>query len=129
MESIIQESTWKRPFCVGDDAEIQEFAERIGDTNPLHHDDGAARKAGLPGIIAPGVMIIGFVSALIAENIPGIMVLKMEMEFQKPVCAGTVILVSCSILQKKRFARGVITITNHGDVVAKGSCTLLLPPP
>ena len=127
MESTTERDTWKRPFFTGDDTEIREFAERIGDTNPIHHDSEAARKAGLPGIIAPGVMIIGFVSALIAENIPGVMVLKMEMEFQKSVGAGTVILVSCSILKKKRFGMGTIAITHHGEAVAKGSCTLLLP--
>ncbi|GAA1946158.1 MaoC family dehydratase N-terminal domain-containing protein [Amycolatopsis minnesotensis] len=32
---------------------IREFAETIGDTNPLYHDPEAAKAAGYPDVIAP----------------------------------------------------------------------------
>lgn len=36
------------------DAEIRDFAARLHDLNPLHHDSAAARAAGYPGLIASG---------------------------------------------------------------------------
>ncbi len=32
---------------------IRRFAQAIGDDNPIHHDDDAARRAGHPALVAP----------------------------------------------------------------------------
>ena len=36
--------------------QIRAYAEASGDRNPIHLDDGAARAAGLPGVIAHGML-------------------------------------------------------------------------
>jgi acyl dehydratase len=36
--------------------QISAYAEASGDRNPIHLDDGAARAAGLPGVIAHGML-------------------------------------------------------------------------
>ena len=38
------------------------YAKASGDPNPIHTDEEAARKVGLPGIIAHGMLSAGFLS-------------------------------------------------------------------
>lgn len=33
--------------------QIRAFADAIGEENPIHHDEAAAKNAGFPGIVAP----------------------------------------------------------------------------
>ncbi len=42
--------------------QLRAYAEASGDPNPIHLDDAVARKAGLPGIIAHGMLIAAFVA-------------------------------------------------------------------
>lgn len=120
---------WEKRFGnIGDEDRIRRFAGSIGDWNPLHHSDAAAKKAGLLGIIAPGIMITGFASSAIAEEIPGVKVRRLEVEFLNPLYAGSSLLVLCTVLkQKKQLAQVAITIKNGFEIIAKGSCLLFLP--
>jgi len=115
-------------LCVGDEKKIRDFARSIDDENPLHHDNEATKGAGLQGIIAPGVMILGFVSSIIAKEIPWVMIHRLDVRFKKPVYAGSVLAISCTVLRQRRVSADVaITIKNGLDTVAEGSCQLLLP--
>ena len=40
-------------------ARLQQYAQASGDQNPIHLDDVVARKMGLPGVIAHGMLIAG----------------------------------------------------------------------
>ena len=117
-----------RDFYVGDEEGIRKFATAIGDQNPLHHDETEAKKVGLRGIIAPGVMLTGFVSSTIAAEIPGVMVAELNMKFRKPLYAGSLLTVFCTVLQQRaRLAKMGVTVRNGIDVMAHGSCMLVLP--
>jgi acyl dehydratase len=126
---VVLQKKWKRNFFVTDDEQIRKFARGIEDANFLHHDTEAAKVLGFSGIIAPGVMIVGFVSSTIASEIPGVLVLQMEMSFGSPVYANSFVSVSCEVSRKRgRLAKVSILITSEqGDKVANGSCLLLLP--
>lgn len=41
---------------------LKEYAEASGDTNPIHLDDEVAKKAGLPSVIAHGMLIAGLMA-------------------------------------------------------------------
>ena len=41
---------------------LKRYAKASGDYNPIHTDEEAAKKAGLPGIIAHGMLIAGFLA-------------------------------------------------------------------
>jgi acyl dehydratase len=41
---------------------LREYAEVSGDFNPIHLSDEAARAAGLPGVIAHGMLIAAFIA-------------------------------------------------------------------
>ncbi len=119
---------WSKDFPVVENGGIRNFAQLIEDTNPIHSDHDEAKKIGLLGIIAPGVMIIGFASSTIADEVPGAKICRLEMEFKSPLYAGSQPFVSCIVLnQKKRIAKIAIMIKNGCEIVAKGSCLLLLP--
>jgi acyl dehydratase len=42
--------------------QLRAYAEASGDFNPIHLDEEVAKKVGLPGIIAHGMLIAGFMS-------------------------------------------------------------------
>ncbi len=50
---------------------IDRFAEAVGDDNPIHMDDTAARALGFSGRVAHGMSYASFVSTLIGTRLPG----------------------------------------------------------
>jgi len=48
-------------------AQVPAYAEASGDNNPIHLDETAARSAGLPGVIAHGMISMGLLGNLAAE--------------------------------------------------------------
>ncbi|MSU74692.1 hypothetical protein EXS57_02855 [Candidatus Kaiserbacteria bacterium] len=119
---------WVRTFEVGDEERISLFAMSFGDQNPIHHSNEKAREAGLLGAVAPGVMIGGFISATIAELIPGVRIGNLKMRFPKPLYAGSTAYVFCKLLKRSgQCAKISFEIKNGIEVVTEGSCLLLLP--
>ena len=118
---------WEKSFCVGNASEIEAFANSVGITNLLCRSAEVARKAGMPDVVAPHSLLHGFLEALIGENTPGSEIKKMELEFQKPVSAGTTVLISCQASHLNRFVYVAVMIMSRDELVATGSCTLQLP--
>lgn len=122
--------SWEKNFSdrVKDEKRIRRFANQIGDKNPLHHNTRAAKRAGLQGIIAPGAMLIAFISSMTAEEIPMVQVLKLQVRFVSPVYAGSQPSVLCQVSrQRGKFAEFQITIKNGFEIIAEGSGLLMLP--
>lgn len=59
----IQETTY--PSVTQEDLEAYAFAS--GDRNPIHLDPKAAEKAGLPGVIAHGMLVASYLSEAALE--------------------------------------------------------------
>jgi acyl dehydratase len=51
--------------------QIAAYAEASGDHNPIHLDDEFARSAGLPGVIAHGMLQMGIAATVAAEAAGG----------------------------------------------------------
>jgi acyl dehydratase len=47
--------------------QIKQYAEASGDFNPIHTDPAAAKKAGLPGCIAHGMLVMALGSRALSE--------------------------------------------------------------
>jgi len=47
--------------------QIRAYAEASGDRNPIHLDDVFARSAGLPGVIAHGMLTMAFAAQLVTD--------------------------------------------------------------
>lgn len=52
-------------------AQIAAYAEASGDINLIHLDDDFARKVGLPGLIAHGMLQMGIMATVAAEAAGG----------------------------------------------------------
>jgi acyl dehydratase len=48
--------------------QIRAYAEASGDRNPIHLDDEAARAAGLPGVIAHGMLAMAQLANFVVAN-------------------------------------------------------------
>ena len=78
---------------------IRRWAEAIGDTNPLYHDEEYAKKKGYRGLVAPPTFITQYafpvkvgksarrVRSPLTRNLNG----GNEYEFFKTVCAGDIL--------------------------------------
>jgi acyl dehydratase len=119
---------WRKSFAVRDDETIRAFARSIKDENPVHQDHGAAQALGLSGIIAPGVMIIGFISSTIAEAMPGVLIMDLNLKFRRPLYAQSFPTVQCTVTGcAKRLAILEIKVDDGTKTVVKGTCSLVLP--
>jgi acyl dehydratase len=91
---------------------IKEFADAIGDTNPLYRDREAAKAAGYPDVIAPPtfpiVISLGGPSVLAPElGLNYAMVVHGEQRFEhhRPLQAGDVVVTEATITGIRSIGR------------------------
>ena len=123
---------------------IAEFADAIGDPNPLYRDRAAAQAAGYPDVIAPPTFAIVITMAGSARAVgdPGLgvnyaMVVHGEQRFEysRQVRAGDVVTAQVTISDIKDAGRNVLLTTTteirtvggehvctaHGTLVERGA--------
>jgi acyl dehydratase len=71
---------------------IRQFADAIGDDNPLCHDEAAARAAGFPGLVAPPTFVTKFRQSVSSFQIDPIKMRLLhgeeEYTYSRPLVAG-----------------------------------------
>ncbi|MAA99618.1 MAG: hypothetical protein CMN87_03110 [Stappia sp.] len=71
------------------DAEaVAAYARASGDNNPIHLDEAAAKKAGLDGPIAHGMLMMGRLEAPVREWLPGWRITRLQVRFMRPLAVG-----------------------------------------
>jgi acyl dehydratase len=65
------------------------YQDASGDNNPIHHDAGAAACLGLAAPIAPGMLVLGMMSAFAADVLECPSPSAIDAMFLAPVLAGT----------------------------------------
>jgi acyl dehydratase len=79
---------------------IREYANAVGETNPVHHDPDAAREAGFRNVVAPPMFCVVYSAPAMGPAIldpeVGINLAAMvhggqEFQWGEPVCAGDTI--------------------------------------
>jgi len=109
---------------------IKEFSEITGDFHPLHTNLEFARKKSFKNIIAHGMLISSFSSALIGMKIAGknMVLLSQNFNYLKPIYPNTIIKISGTVkrkIQSLGIAIVKITITNEDAVeVSNGEIKL-----
>ena len=107
---------------------IAEFAEAIGDPNPVYRDPAAARAAGHPDVIAPPTFAIVLSMASSREVMadPGLglnyaMVVHGDQEFSstRPITAGDVIVAQTTI-SGIRTARNLTMLSTETELRTAG---------
>ena len=120
---------------------IRRWANAIGDTNPLYHDEAYARKHGYKSLIAPPGFIATYAFPVKAvkprERLAPSLTRGLnggnEYEFLKPIQAGDTITMTSKIAdifeREGRLGKMLFSITEHtyknqhGEVVAKARFT------
>lgn len=114
-------------------ADIDAFAAASGDHNPLHTDGDFARDAGFPDRIAHGMLLASWISAALAEQLPGrgTLYLRQSLEFRHAAVPGDRLLVRLTVAEKKRRGRVVLDcrIVQHDDgrEVVRGRAEVIAP--
>jgi len=112
------------------EADIILYAGVSTDINPVHLNEAFAQTTAFKGRIAHGMLTAGFISAVLANKLPGpgTVYLGQTLKFKAPVRPGDTVVATATIkevLVEKRRAV-VKTICRVGDtVVVEGEATLL----
>jgi acyl dehydratase len=99
--------------------QLVKYAGASGDFNPIHTDDETARGVGLSGVIAHGMLSMGFLGVYAAELVGAAgFVQSLKVRFSGMVQPGDVLVCRARILEKdegQRTARLAISATREGD--------------
>jgi len=127
---------------VGDSAEFAKtvsetdiylYAGITGDFNPAHVNEAYAKNTFFKTRIAHGMLTAGFISAIIANQLPGpgTIYLKQDLRFLAPVRIGDTITARVEILElnaEKNRARLKTICTNQDGVIVLEGEGLVSPP-
>ncbi len=110
------------------------YAGASGDFNPLHTDDDFAKAVGMKdGVIAHGMLIMGFVGQAITGWVPRKCLRKFGVRFAGMTKPGNTITISGKVIDKKQEAGEnlvvceVVAQDETGDVKVTGSFSAALP--
>lgn len=109
---------------------IDEYADLVGDHNPIHLDDNYAGDTMFGGRVAHGMLSAGVVSAALA-SLPGdIVYLGQELSFTKPVRPGDTVTATVEVLDELGDDRlRVQTVAKTSEErVLEGEATVLSVP-
>lgn len=112
--------------------DIEAFGHAVGDLNPVHFDEAYAAATPFKGRIAHGMLMGGFVSALLASELPGpgSIYLSQSLEFLRPVRIGdeVVIRVEITALDEKAGQATLTALCKVGrKAVVRGEARVLVP--
>lgn len=114
--------------------QLLEYAGASHDYNLLHTDDDFARKAGMPnGVIAHGMLSMGFAGQCLAAWTGLQNVRKVSVRFTAPTEPGDVVTAGGRIVKKyqeekeNRVLCEIQTSTQKGVITTKGTGVVALP--
>jgi acyl dehydratase len=97
--------------------QIRQYAEASGDRNPIHLDETFARSAGLPGVIAHGMLTMAFANQMVTDWLGDRSLLKrLQGRFAGMVLPGDDVTCSGSVASKNDETRRVVinlVVTNQ----------------
>ena len=126
-----------RTYAVGRE-KIREYANAVGETNPVHLDLEAARAAGYADLVAPPMFVVVYAAPTMAPAIfdpeVGIDFARMvhggqEFRWERPVVAGDEITTTATVKDiSERGGMGfyvfeTVSTNQDGDTVATGTWT------
>ncbi len=119
----------ERTFSVTDER-VRAFAEVSEDRNPVHLDEAYAARTMFRGRVAHGMLLGGFISAVLGDDLPGpgSIYLGQTLEFLQPVRIGDQVKVKVTVTSAERARATLETLCLVGDgLVAKGEATVVPP--
>jgi acyl dehydratase len=90
--------------------QLVRYAGASGDFNPLHTDDGVAQKGGLKGVIAQGILIMGFMGQAISGWVKNRDLKRFKVRFMGMTYPGDIITVNAAVKEKQETEEGVLVL-------------------
>jgi 3-hydroxybutyryl-CoA dehydratase len=114
------------------ETDVADFARVSGDRNPIHLDEAYAATTPFKGRIAHGILIASYISALLADKLPGpgAIYIGQTLNFLRPVKMGDEVTTSVEITAlDEAKARAVLACkcTVRGKAVVTGEATVMVP--
>lgn len=111
------------------DESIRKFSEVSGDINPVHLDDAYAEKTIFKKRIAPGLQVASYISAVLANQLPGYgtIYLEQNIRFLKPVYIGDKIetkITIIEVLKSDKFRLKTEQFNDLGEKVIDGEAVV-----
>jgi 3-hydroxybutyryl-CoA dehydratase len=115
------------------EADLAMFGGATGDVNPIHFDSTYAEKTFFKGRIAHGMLSAGFISAVIANRLPGIssIYVSQNLRFLGPVRIGDTVTAEVEVLEidaAKNRVKLRTTCTNQAGAVVLDGEAVVMPP-
>ncbi len=113
--------------------QLVRYAGASGDFNPLHTDPRVGEALGIGGIIAHGMLIMGFVGQLLSDYVGPAALRKFDVRFKGMTRLGDEITCTGTISEKyeadgeARIAGKVQAADQNGDVKVTGTFVAALP--
>jgi 3-hydroxybutyryl-CoA dehydratase len=114
------------------EADIILFAGISTDVNPAHLDEEYCKGTIFGGRIAHGMLSAGFISAVLANHLPGpgTIYLSQTLKFKAPVRPGDTVRATVTV-KEVNVAKNRVTLdtvcTVAGKVVIEGECQMMPP--
>jgi len=114
------------------EADIILFAGISTDVNPAHLDEEYCKGTMFGGRIAHGMLSAGFISAVLANHLPGpgTIYLSQTLKFKAPVRPGDTVRATVTV-KEVNIAKNRVTLdtvcTVAGKVVIEGECQMMPP--
>ncbi len=79
--------------------DIELFGQATGDRNPVHFDEEFAKKTVFRGRVAHGALLVGYVSAVVGNDLPGPGTIfgGASIAFKAPLRLGDTVTVTCTV--------------------------------
>lgn len=104
--------------------DISAWVSMMGDDNPVHTDEEYAKTTRFGNVIAPGIMIAGFISTVMTKATFGNVYSGQTLKFLKPVYVGDTITAVGEVIEKLEEKHRVVIRTEcfnqNGELVITG---------
>ena|ERR1700744_6123464 len=111
--------------------DVELFGEATGDMNPVHFDEAYARKTVFRGRVAHGVLSLGFMSAVLGNQLPGpgSIFLSATIAFKGPVRIGDTVTTVCTVkeIRERREVVMNCSCAVAGKVVVESEAVVMAP--
>lgn len=113
--------------------DVNRFAEVVGDSNPIHLDEGYAEKSFFKKRIVHGAFLGGLISKVLGMDFPGegTVYISQTSSFKRPVFVDSTVKVEVKVTQvdaeKRRLVLDTTILNADGKACLAGSAEVWLP--
>ncbi|RKT55657.1 MaoC/PaaZ C-terminal domain-containing protein [Saccharothrix australiensis] len=93
-----------------DHDDVARYAAASGDHNPIHREPTAAAAAGLPGVVAHGLLVLAHVLRAVADGAGAGVVREVSARFTRPVAVPAELTVEGAVTSVEPDGRRVVEL-------------------